>query len=792
MAKVSRTRSKKSKQRDKEDRKKAAPRRWPLTRILLAALLWASVLALIHAGGNYSSAPLATGQKAPATVVSIVAFNCLDLAQTELARQEAGEAVLPVFSVQTAGRDTANRSLDKLFSHVISARTASDDKPSRGEIEDLLGEVLELVGISLKPSELLRLVPETQEVQLRDVIKASLAKRWYEGIASSTQRSTAFQGLAPADAIAIEKSPGDDIQTSILLDVPLPEEARDLIVDDIVADFAGRQRLSRSYLAALVEPWAVPNLTYNPLRTAELRDRARAGVPTVMTTIPSGMTLVEAGERVTPAVQEKLRTHQERIRVLETPIDHLFRVIADGSLLMIMLVVCVGLLQVMKPDVLQSKSKILLLVILSLLALVPAKGLVYISHVTGWIPPTLIRFLLPLGLTSLLATILLNVSAALVIGTWTSFAAALLLGHDFKILTMGLLVTVVAAHAAKNVHRRGSLFRAGLWVGLAEILCVLTLAVLDQPTLPVILIQAGTGLLNGLFCAVLVLLLIPLFELTFNITTDITLLELSDMGSPLLQRLAIEAPGTYHHSLMVANLAQHAAQDIGAHALLIRVAAYYHDIGKLTKPEFFIENTQFRDNPHDDLQPSMSTLVVTSHVKEGVTLALRHKLPRVVIDAIQQHHGSGLVSYFYHRAKEQKKTEESTGAQTNGAVQEEDYRYPGPRPMTPEMGILSLADSVEAASRSMEKPTASRIENLVNEIVNGKLQDGQLDECNLTLAELATIKRSFVFTLTNMLHGRIAYPQDENRNKQQTGKVPGASTEAGATAPGTDAASTRS
>jgi hypothetical protein len=254
----------------------------------------------------------------------------------------------------------------------------------------------------------------------------------------------------------------------------------------------------------------------------------------------------------------------------------------------------------------------------------------------------------------------------------------------------------------------------------------------------------------------------------FGVTTDITLLELSDMGNPLLQRLAIEAPGTYHHSLMMANIAASAAQEIGANALAVRVCAYFHDIGKLTKPEFFIENSHHRANPHDDLSPTMSTLVVTSHVKEGLTLANRHKLPQIIKDAIQQHHGKTLVSYFYHRARKNEEADSAQDGKTKTAskINEEDFRYPGPYPQSREMAILALADSVEAASRSIEKPTSSRIENLVNEIVDKKLLDGQLNECNLTLKQLATIKRSFIFSLTNMLHGRVAYPKDETTSNQ--------------------------
>jgi len=287
-----------------------------------------------------------------------------------------------------------------------------------------------------------------------------------------------------------------------------------------------------------------------------------------------------------------------------------------------------------------------------------------------------------------------------------------------------------------------------------------------------LVMQAGACFASAFFSAFMVMLLIPVFEYLFKITTNITLLELSDMGHPVLQRLAIEAPGTYNHSLMVANLAQASTTEVGGNALLARVCAYYHDIGKLTKPEFFSENTQYRDNPHDDLAPSMSTLVIISHVKEGVGLARRHRLPQAIINGIEQHHGTGLITYFYHRATKLYEEELESGAKVNGRkVNEEDFRYPGPKPQTKEMGILLLADATEATSRSMEKPTPNRIESMVHEIVDTRLKDGQLDECDLTFSELTTIKRSLVFTLTNMLHGRISYPKNEDNDKQQSNKT---------------------
>jgi putative nucleotidyltransferase with HDIG domain len=356
---------------------------------------------------------------------------------------------------------------------------------------------------------------------------------------------------------------------------------------------------------------------------------------------------------------------------------------------------------------------------------------------------------------------------AVVLGLWTSFAAGVLFGNSFPVFTMGLVVTTLAAHSAQSVRKRSGVFRAGLWVGLGQMLFALGLAALNQPDLPVVLWQAAGSLVTGLVVAGVTLLLTPLFEVLFGITTDITLLEYSDSGHPLLQRLAKEAPGTYHHSLMVADLGRAAAEAIGANAMLVRVCALFHDVGKLTKPEFFIENQQYISNPHDALEPSMSTLVIIAHVKEGVALGQQHKLPQPIIDGIRQHHGTSLITYFYHRARKQKEEGEGERILSGGTVLNEgDFRYEGPKPANREMGILLLADSVEAASRSMAKPTANRIEALIHDIVEARLRDHQLDESGLTLSELWAIERSLVFSVTSMLHVRTEYPKDEARGKQ--------------------------
>jgi putative nucleotidyltransferase with HDIG domain len=265
---------------------------------------------------------------------------------------------------------------------------------------------------------------------------------------------------------------------------------------------------------------------------------------------------------------------------------------------------------------------------------------------------------------------------------------------------------------------------------------------------------------------------LPVFEQIFHVTTDITWLELSDLNHPLMKRLSIEAPGTYHHSLVVANLSEAAAESIGANATMSRVCSYFHDIGKLTKPEYFIENMNPDDNPHDDLTARMSALILMAHVKDGVDLALKHGLNSKIISVIEQHHGTSLVWYFYRRALDQKKEAirlvEQDKAREDDVpdVTEEGFRYPGPKPEFKESAIISLADAVESASRTLAKPTPARVEQLVDDIIRNRILDHQLDECDLTLAELSEIKASFVRTLSSMMHNRIKYPKEPTEKEK--------------------------
>jgi putative nucleotidyltransferase with HDIG domain len=399
------------------------------------------------------------------------------------------------------------------------------------------------------------------------------------------------------------------------------------------------------------------------------------------------------------------------------------------------------------------------------------------EHAFKFLTPEMGWLLAPYAFAPLVLSVLLGRNHGLYAAFFVSFwSSVLFVKIDAPLLVISLISGFTAVYLTLQVRRRSKLIRAGLGVGVAIWLCALCFGLITINFYPptdndwgMIGIQSALAFGSGIVTAMLVGGALPLLEHLFQVTTDISWLELSDLNHPLLRRMTIEAPGTYHHSLVVANLAESAAEKIGANATMCRVCAYFHDVGKLVKPQYFTENMSFERNPHDDLAPSMSALIIIAHVKEGVDLALKHKLNQQIIDIIQQHHGTSLVYYFYQRALQQQEDARAGGKIMNireediPEVQEESFRYPGPKPQTKESAIVSLADIVESASRSLEKPTPQKVEQLVNELIEERIADGQLDECDLTLGELRMIAERFRFTLMTMLHTRIAYPKGESR-----------------------------
>ena len=431
------------------------------------------------------------------------------------------------------------------------------------------------------------------------------------------------------------------------------------------------------------------------------------------------------------------------------------------------------------PDTFSQNSRVFLVfgTIFLQLATIRLVLVLCSEHAFKFLTPEMGWLLAPYAFAPLVLSVLLGRNHGLYAAFFVSFwSSVLFVKIDAPLLVISLISGFTAVYLTLQVRRRSKLIRAGLGVGVAIWLCALCFGLITINFYPptdndwgMIGIQSALALGNGIVTAMLVGGALPLLEHLFQVTTDISWLELSDLNHPLLRRMTIEAPGTYHHSLVVANLAEAAAEKIGANATMCRVCAYFHDVGKLVKPQYFTENMSFERNPHDDLAPSMSALIIIAHVKEGVDLALKNKLNQRIIDIIQEHHGTSLVYYFYQRALQQQEDARAGGKIMNireediPEVQEESFRYPGPKPQTKESAIVSLADIVESASRSLEKPTPQKVEQLVNELIEERIADGQLDECDLTLGELRVIAERFRFTLMTMLHTRIAYPKGESR-----------------------------
>jgi cyclic-di-AMP phosphodiesterase PgpH len=396
----------------------------------------------------------------------------------------------------------------------------------------------------------------------------------------------------------------------------------------------------------------------------------------------------------------------------------------------------------------------------------------------SFLRPETVGLIAPYAFAPLGLSVLLGRNHGLYASVFVSLWSSILFGKvDAPLLVCGLISGFTAVYLTLQVRRRSRLIRAGFGVGVAIWLLSLTFGIIGPIDLfspigndwKMIGIQSALAIGNGILTATIVGGMLPILEHLFQITTDISWLEASDLNHPLLRRMTIEAPGTYHHSLVVANLAESAAEAIGANATLCRVCSYFHDVGKLVKPEYYTENMNFERNPHDDLAPTMSALIIIAHVKEGVDLALKHGLNRRIVDIIQEHHGTSLVYYFYKRALQQQDDARTGGKIMNlregdvPEVREETFRYSGPKPQTKESAIISLADMVESASRSLEKPTPQKIEQLVTELIGQRIADGQLVECDLTLADLNMIAERFRFTLMTMLHTRIAYPKQDTK-----------------------------
>jgi len=497
-----------------------------------------------------------------------------------------------------------------------------------------------------------------------------------------------------------------------------------------------------------------PNLRVNMAEYNSRVKEALASISKVKEVVEPNDIVIRSGQKVSERQQQIL---QEMVKTQRSQaanqgwVATLLPVFARMLLVFATFLMLYLFLYFFRKEIYKSNPKLLALILVFALQLI----LVYLASLGGG-SLELSVYLYPVVLLPIVVTILFDAE----VGILSTVVMALLLGimhrFNFTIVLMTVVVGTVACFASTRVRRRTHFFRITWITSLAFVIFILLVETMKLTPNADILSEMGYGLAAVIVTSFLAIGILPVFESIFGITTDITLLELSDPNQPLLKRLAVEAPGTYHHSIVVGNLAEAAAKEIGGNSLLARVGAYYHDIGKIEIPEYFVENQLSVKSKHEDLTPSMSSLILSSHVKIGRNLGEEENIPDDVLDFIEEHHGTMVQSYFYAKAIEA------------GVDQEEanKFRYPGPRPQTRETGIAMLADAVEAASRTLDDPKPARLENLIQRIINDRFQSGELSECPLTLRDLAGIKKAFTQVLIGTFHHRVAYPKKDKGDEE--------------------------
>ena len=511
-----------------------------------------------------------------------------------------------------------------------------------------------------------------------------------------------------------------------------------------------------------------PNLAFNRSATEERRAKAVSEVSPVYFQVKRGEIIVREGERVDKLVRMKLRA-------LASQADRRDWLPKAAGLFLLSLVffVVIGRVSGRVSRWMNLRDKdLLFLGALLLINLLVAFAAVQVGDAMArgfpGVNKMTVLYITPVAAFGMLATIFLGPLPGILFSIIASALTGLAFDRSLMVFLYFFIGTVTGLAGVIRVRERGAVIRSGLMVGAVHMILVVALCLIEQtPLSRNFLFYVLAGLLGGILAGIVVTGLIPVFEMAFRYTTNIKLLELANLDRPVLRELMVQAPGTYHHSVIVGAMVEAAAEAIGANPLLAKVSAYYHDLGKMKKPLYFVENQITGENKHDKLAPSMSALILISHIKDGVELARKHKLSPEIIDIIQQHHGTSLIAYFYQKAK----NGEACG---KSEIDIEDYRYPGPKPQTREAGLVMLADAVEAASRTLGEPNPARIQGMVQKLVNNIFSDGQLDECELTLNDLHLIARSFNKILSGIFHRRIEYPESAakeagSRNKAANG-----------------------
>jgi len=695
-------------------------------------------------------------------------FLIEDQSGTEKKRRQAEESVLTVYDHNTMLIDTLRDNVAGAFSmmHAPSADADSIDASDEGArgvdidatpMEDIHRRVWDRkdafekrLGISVSSGAFTILEKERFSLEMPTLILGILERILTKGVVSNKEvlLKDAERGIRLRVVDSHEEKTIHNLEQFYGLD---QAKAMVRIVGKPLMD--NLNYTSANLIVDFTQRLIQPNITLNRRETEERKTAAAEAVKPIFYKIKAGEMLLREGERVTEMQLLKLKNLRQQSRLEKGYARSL-----GGLILVLSMLIIVYFIQTRHPGsgLLSSNKAVLFLsVMLVIFFLLPSVSESLFKAVTRNSPILISDDTLFAGIP--MAAGAMTVCLFMRFGTAISFAAllsactAVMFQGRFEVFLYFFLSSVMGAYWMQNCRERKVFIKAGIRLGFLNVILVTGAAVYIRGVPGFnILWDWVLALLSGIVAGIITAGIVPMLEMAFGYTTDITLMELANLEQPILRRLMMEAPGTYHHSVVVGSMVEAAATEIGANPILAKVCGYYHDIGKINKPLYFIENQIRSGNRHDKLAPSMSSLILISHVKEGVELAKKHKLGREIMNAIQQHHGTSLIRFFYDKAVKLRGEQE---------VKMENFRYPGPKPETREIGLVMLADVVEAASRTLENPNPSRIQGLVQSLINKIFSDGQLDYCELTLKDLHSIAKSFNKILNGIHHHRIEYPE---------------------------------
>ncbi|MEL6821136.1 MAG: HDIG domain-containing metalloprotein [Calditrichota bacterium] len=739
----------------------------PLNRLLVrfacAASLILMIAWLLPSQRPFEYSNLVVGSIAPEEIIAPFKFAIRKSDETIRDEREAVMlAVPPLFDRVEDVPNVQSLTLKQFFDDVErffkeNNRKPDDSVAASDTVKTVVDSFLETMNLKYNQNMTIQQLVWLHEVNEKKRLR-TLSRRLdenFKNVYKTGVLDRAKSDIPEKLLVVAKKGIEEPVQPDEVLE---PQQAYRLIEENLRKRF-GVDAVELKPVIYLAETFLQPNLVYNEAVTIERKEQAEHDVPLTRGFVEQDERIIDNHEVVTESVYRKLQSLalalEERANQQEGIKKVLFNL--GKFFFALLLVVLTAMYIYLYRNKIYAEDHLLIMITVILLFQLVAAAL--ILRIPDWS-----HLSIPLVMAPMLLAMLLDFGVAFICTVFLSVVLGATIGNDFSFTTLALVVGSVAAFSVQKIRNRGHMVRAIVFIMLAYFAVDMIFGLLHSDSPEKIVSDFGKFILpNAILAPTVVFFLNGIFERYFDVTTDITLLELSDLNHELMKDLSVKAPGTFHHSVVVSNLAEAAAKAIGANALLTRVGCYFHDIGKMQKPEYFVENQLPGANKHDNLSPHMSCLVLINHVKAGLDMAEKHGLPLVVKQFIAEHHGTSLISYFYHKALENGDSKE---------INESDFRYPGPKPRSKETAISMVADTVEAASRTLNNPTPQRIRNMVDTLVEQKIKEGQLDDCNLTLNEITQIKEAFHPILTGIHHSRIEYPGEIVADEKSREKSP--------------------